>query len=142
MKGIFYQAQDEITGRYVVIDEEENSIWAYLTKPFNEQIDKNCFLGSRVKIEIEEFDFKEIRRKQIPPPMIKEFSTIESYQEGLRESDISVTWGINGNVIIKINRTPFLFFTEDEEKGFCRSISKNGIYGNQWNENKYKEKFK
>ncbi len=141
MEGIFYQNEDEITGRFVVIDEDENSIWAYLTIPFVEQIDKDCFLGSRIKIELEEFDFKEFRRRQIPPPMTKEFSTDESYQAHLREEDISVNWGINGNVIIKINGNPFLLFTEDEEKGFCKSISKSGIYGNQWDEKKYDEKF-
>ncbi|SDF52826.1 hypothetical protein [Cellulophaga baltica] len=74
--------------------------------------------------------------------MTKEFSTDESYQPNLREEDISVNWGINGNAVIRINGNPFLLFSTDEEKGFCKSISKNGMYGNQWDENKYKEEFK
>ena len=142
MKLIFYQNQDEITGRFIIVDEDKNSIWAYLTIPFEEQIDRDCFLASRTKIVIEDFDFRKFRQKQIPPPMIKEFSMEESYQPNLKEEDISVDWGTNGNAIVKINGNPFLLFTENEEKGFCKSISKNGMYGNQWNESKYKEKFK
>lgn len=142
MERIFYQNQDEITGRFVVIDEDENSIWAYLTIPFEEQIDKDCFLGSRIKIEIEEFDFKEFKKKRIPPPMTKEFSTGESHLPNLKEEDVSVNWGKNGDVVIRINGKPFLLFSADEEKGFCKSISKNGMYGNQWNESKYEDKFK
>ena len=142
MEGIFYQNQDETTGRFVVVDEDKNSIWAYLTIPFEEQIDKDCFLGSRARIEVEEFDVKEFGRKQIPPPMIKEFSTDESHQPNLREDDISVNWGINGNAELKIKGTPFLYFVEEEDKGFSKSISKNGIYGNKWDDDKYKEKFK
>lgn len=142
MERIFYQNQDDLTGRFVVVDEDENSMWAYLTIPFEEQIDKDYFLGSRIKIEIEEFDFKEFRKKQIPPPMPKEFSTDKSHQPKLREEDISVNWGTNGDAVIKINGNPFLLFSADEEKGFCKSISKSGIYGNQWDESKYEEKFK
>lgn len=142
METIFYQNQDELTGRFVVIDEYENSIWAYLTIPYEEQIDKDCFLGSRIKIEIENFDLKEYRRKQTPPPMVKEYSTDESLQPNLREEEISVTWGTNGNAVVRINGNPFLLFSENSKKGFCKSISKNGIYGNEWDESKYKEKFK
>ncbi len=141
MDKIFYQNQDDKTGRFVVIDEDENSIWAYLTLPFEDQIVKDCFLGSRVKIGIEKFDLAEFKRKQIPPPMTKEFSTDESCLVNLGEVDISVNWGINGNVVVKIYGNPFLFFVENEEKGFCKSISKNGIYGNQWDDAQYREIF-
>ena len=141
MEEIFYQNQDERTGRFIIVDEEENSIWAYLTFPYEERIDKDCYLGSRIKIEIEEFDIKEFKRKQIPPPMTKKFSTTESHLPNLREEDIQVNWGVNGNVILLIGGNPFLFFTEDEDKGFSKSISNNGNYGNKWTD-KYKEKFK
>lgn len=138
MERIFYQNQDEFTGRFVVVDEDENSIWAYLTFPFEERIDKDCFLGSRRKIEIEELDFKKYKRKQIPPPMTKDFSTKESYLPDLKVEEISVDWRGNGKVVLKINGKPFLYFADDEDKGFSKSISKNGIYGKAWFEEKFK----
>ena len=48
---IFYSEQDEITKRYIVVEEDENSIWVYLTIPNESQIDKDCFLGSRYSTE-------------------------------------------------------------------------------------------
>jgi hypothetical protein len=74
MGTIYYQNQDELTGRFVIVDEDGNSIWAYLTIPFEEQIDKDCFLGSRRRVDIDSFDHSEYRRKQIPLPITNEFS--------------------------------------------------------------------
>lgn len=142
MEKIFFDDQDEITGRFFVIDEDENSIWAYLTFPFEEKIDKDCFLGSRLKITKETFDLARYKKKRIPPPMIEEYSTKDSYMPNLEETDFSIDWGKNGNVVLKINEIPFLFFADDENRGFSKSIAKNGMYGNSWNEDKFREKMK
>jgi hypothetical protein len=83
MEEVFYQNQDELSGRFVIVEEDENSIWAYLTFPYEEKIDKDCFLGSRIKIEVAELDFEEYRKKQIPPPLTKKYSTIESHLPNL-----------------------------------------------------------
>ena len=138
MEEIFYQNQDKITGRFIVIDEIEGSIWAYLTYPYEERIDKDCFLGSRLQVKIDRFNFEEYKEKQLPPPMIKEFSTSKSWLPTLKNEDISIEWR-NGNPIVAIKEVPFLFFVKEEERGFCKSISKNGMYGNKWNEIKYNE---
>lgn len=120
MEEIFYQKKDGITGRFVIVDEDENSIWAFLTFPYEEKIDKDCYLGSRIKIEIDEFNIEEFRSKQIPPPMTKNYSTIESHLPNLKEEDITVIWGTNGNAILKINGNPFLLFADNEDKGFSK----------------------
>ena len=41
-----------------------------------------------------------------------------------------------------INGNPVMFFSDNEDKGFSKSISKNGMYGNKWNQIKYDEIFK
>lgn len=142
MEEVFHQNQDELSGRFVIVEEDENSIWAYLTFPYEEKIDKDCFLGSRIKIEVAELDFEEYRKKQIPPPLTKKYSTIESHLPNLSEEDISVEWRNNGNAILMINGNPVMFFSDNEDKGFSKSISKNGMYGNKWNQIKYDEIFK
>ncbi len=139
---IFYSEQDEITKRYIVIEEDENSIWVYLTIPNESQIDKDCFLGSRYEIKENEFDFEEYKKRQTPPPMTKEFSSKFSFFKEISEKDLKVNWLKNGNVVLKIRGESFLFFHNQIEREFSKSIGKNGIYGNTWNEDKYKEVLK
>jgi hypothetical protein len=141
MEGIFYTIQDELTGRFVVIDEIEGSIWAYLTFPYENRINKDCFLGSRKEIYIEEFNLAKYKEKQSPPPMIKEFSTSKSWLPNLTVDEITIEWE-SENSIVKIKGEPFLYFTKIDKKGFSKAISKNGMYGNKWNQNKYDEIFK
>lgn len=94
MEPIFFEDQDEITGRYLIVEEDENSIWAYLTFPNEIRIEKSCFLCSRNEIKIQKFDFEEFRKKQIPPPMTLDFATAKSHQHELTVDDISVKWGV------------------------------------------------
>ncbi len=71
--------------------------------------------------------------------MIKEFATEFSFLKAINEDAFTIHWFKNGNVLLKIKEEPFLFFHSEEKKGFSKSISKNGNYGNAWNENKYQE---
>ena len=136
---IFYSEQDEITKRYIVIEEDENSIWVYLTIPNESQIDKDCFLGSRYEIKEDISNFKEYKKRQIPLPMTKAFSTEFSFFKEINEDDLTVNWFQNGNVLLTINGNPFLFFHHKAKRGFSKSIKKDGMYGNSWSESKYKE---
>ncbi len=74
----------------------------------------------------------------MPPPMTMEFATDKSHQPELTEEDISVKWMDDGNVVIQVNGVPFLLFTQEEKRGFCKSIAKSGIYGNAWSEEKFR----
>jgi hypothetical protein len=136
---MFYSEQDELTKRYIVVEEDESSIWVYLTMPNGAEIDKDCFLGNRYEVTYEKLDVEEYKNKQISPPTIKDFSTELSWIKGLKENDLSVDWFQDGNILLKIKDEPFLFFHSEDKRGFSKSITKNGMYGNAWNENKYKE---
>jgi hypothetical protein len=133
---VFYSEQDELSKKNIVIEEDENSIWVYLTNPNESKIEKDCFLGSRYKIES---NLDKNKHKQTPPSMIKEFSTEKSFLERISHNDITVNWFQKGNVLIKVKEIPFLFFHYEEIKGFSKSISKDGMFGNTWNEIKYRE---
>ena len=138
MKNIFIDIQDQESKRFIVIEEDKNSIWSYLTFPNEERINKDCFLGSRNEISIDTFNFKNLDTES-PPPITKEYSTTQSHMPDLKQEDVSIEWLSNGNVVLLIKGDLFLFFTKEERKGFSKSVSKNEIYGNKWNEYKYIE---
>ena len=71
--------------------------------------------------------------------MIKKHSTEWSQIKEIKEEDLAAEWFRNGNVLLKIKGNPFLFFHEDEPRGFSKSIKENCQYGNAWNEDKYRE---
>ena len=136
---IFFMNQDQASGRYIAVEENENYIWAYLTFRNEFTIEKDCFLGSREQIELKQINPNNLMNKNAPPPMVKKYSNARSFQPKLKKEDISIDWSNDGNVVLKINEEPFLFFIEGEKKGFSRSIGKNGVYGNAWNEQIYNE---
>ncbi len=136
-KPLFFESQDQFTGRYLIIDEDENSIWAYLTRPNSLEIEKDCFLGSRTKIINDDFDIKAYKDRDRPPPITREYFSENGYLPDLKASNLSVTWFEDGTVLIKINEQPFLVFFDNDKRGFSKSIAKNGSYGNAWGEAKH-----
>ena len=133
---LFFESHDSTSGRYLIVEEQENLIWAYLTFPNRIEIEKDCFLGSRIKVSIDLIDDKGFREKCIPLPITREYSTPEGYMPTLKAEDISVIWGVQGEVFVMANERPFLIFLTDYIKGFSKSIAKNGPYGNTWNDYK------
>jgi hypothetical protein len=129
---LFYSEQDPISLRYLIIEEIDNSIWAYLTFPNSTTIEKDCFLANRIKLD-ESINLKKFSEQGIPPPINDTYATSFSYQPNLGEEDISVEW-INEEVIliVHIKGKPFLYFLADEKNGFAKSIGKDGPYGHRW----------
>lgn len=141
MERIFHQSQDESTGRYLIIEEDKDSIWAYLTFPNDVRIEKDCFMASRKEIITESIEEMGYWDQGAPPPLIKSYSTEESVKQHLEEADISSSWRDNGKVIVSISNQPFLYFLPSEKRGFSKAISKDGMFGNCWNEVKYQQEF-
>jgi hypothetical protein len=73
-----------------------------LAIPNESQIDKDCFLGNRYEIKENNSNFKEYKKRQIPPPMTKAYSTEFSFLKEISEDDLSLNWLQNGNVLLKI----------------------------------------
>ena len=129
---LFFSEQDQLSLRYLVIEEIDNSIWAYLTFPNNTKIEKDCFLANRTKLDGSIY-LEKLSEQGIPPPISDAYATDFSYQPNLEEEDISVEW-INEEVIlmVHIKDKPFLYFLADEKNGFAKSIGKDGPFGHRW----------
>ena len=129
---LFYSTQDPLSLRHLVIEEIDNSIWAYLTFPNGTTIEKDCFLANRTKLN-GSINLEKLYEQGITPPISDTYATEFSYQPNLGEEDISVEW-INEEVIlmVHINDKPFLYFLADEKNGYAKSIGKDGPYGNRW----------
>lgn len=129
---LFYSEQDPLSQRYLVIEEIDNSIWAYLTFPNSTKIEKDCFLANRTRLD-KSVNLEKLSEQGIPPPINDTFATAFSYQPDLEEEDISVEW-INEEVMlmVHIKDKPFLYFLANEKNGFTKSIGKDGPYGHKW----------
>jgi len=124
MDMLFYSDTDEVTGRHIVIEEENQFIWAYLTLPNKLEVAQHCFLGSRMEIKENQFDGEEYKKKKAPPPMIKEFSTKYTNVGRITEDDFFVDWYKNENVLLFINEIPFLFFLLKKTKDIVKQLEK------------------
>ena len=94
---MFITNYNQITGRTLIIEEDENVGWAYITKPFCVEIHTDCWLYNKIdniyRIDISKF-------KNMPPPAPVEV-LINGYvsYNCLDENSLSVHWSECGNVV-------------------------------------------
>ena len=129
---LFFSEQDPLSLRYLVIEEIDNSIWAYLTFPNSTKIEKDCFLANRTKLD-GSINLEKLFEQGITPPISDTYATALSYQPNLKEEDITMEW-INKEILVMIHikGEPFLYFLADEKNGYAKSIGKDGPYGHPW----------
>ncbi len=141
-KELFFESHNEVSSRFLIIEEANDSIWAYLTFPNSTEIQKVCFLLSRVQVTKNEVDTEAFRVEGSAPPITIPFSTPFSQLPSLQIDDISAFWVESEDVLVSIEGNPFLFFIpDDSSRGFSKSISKDSFYGNAWDEGRFQECF-
>lgn len=94
---MFITNYNQITGRTLIIEEDENVGWAYITKPFCAEIHTDCWLYNKIdnihRIDISKF-------KNMPPPAPVEV-LIDGYvpYNSLDENSLSFHWSECGNIV-------------------------------------------
>ncbi len=66
---VFLTDYNESSGRYLIIDEDRFTGWAYLTKPFSKEIDIDCWLYNKIKV----IDTDITKYKNTPPPIPEKY---------------------------------------------------------------------
>lgn len=130
---IFCEYYDGKSKRNLIIEEENNTVWAYLTHEGTVVLAKDCFFFSRKEVESKIADWEYYSRNKIAPPITKEFASSEAHLPHVICEMITVNWNDEA-VLVKINELPFLIFQFNEGLGYSKSIKKSGVYGNAWNE--------
>lgn len=67
---LFLTDYNEVSHRTIIVDEDERTGWAYLTKPYTQSIDMDCWLYNKINAPN---DYKIMSPQELPPPVPQKF---------------------------------------------------------------------
>lgn len=113
----------------VIVENNEFSVWAYMVNS-DGKIINDAFVCSPI-IPEENLDEDYIKLGN-PPKLCTEYATQSAYYPLVSEMDISVKFSDNGDCCIFLKNEPIAAIYLKESRGFSKSISKVGGFGNPW----------
>ncbi|WP_299211054.1 hypothetical protein [uncultured Aquimarina sp.] len=128
--GIFITSTDPISGRTLMIEEDEYSVWVYVLNPDKQGIDFDGFLCSVVDPESITISPKEATKNGNAPPLTTNFANKYSYIKNLRSKDIKVYWKQN-RIEIKLKKETYLIMDLDSKTSYSKALSTDCYYGNK-----------
>ncbi|MDH7446978.1 hypothetical protein [Aquimarina sp. 2201CG14-23] len=126
---IFITSTDPISGRTLMIEEDEYSVWVYLLNPDMQGIDFDGFLCSVVDPESITISPKEATKNGNSPPLTAAFSNKYSYIKDLKPKDIKVSWKQN-RIEIKLKKEMYLIMDLKSKTSYSKALSEDCYYGN------------
>ncbi|WP_108803583.1 hypothetical protein [Aquimarina sp. Aq107] len=127
--GIFITSTDPISGRTLMIEEDEYSIWVYVLNPDKQGIDFDGFLCSVVDPESITLSPKEATKNGNAPPLTIDYANKYSYIKNLKSNDIKVYWKYN-RIEIKLKKETYLIMDLENKTSYSKALSKDCYYGN------------
>jgi len=126
---IFITSTDPISGRTLMIEEDEYSVWVYVLNPDMQGIDFDGFLCSVVDPQSIILTPKEATKNGNAPPLTSNFANEHSYIENLKSKDIKVYWK-QDRIEIKLKKETYLIMDLTTKTSYSKALSKDGYYGN------------
>lgn len=127
--GIFITSTDPISGRTLMIEEDEYSIWVYVLNADKQGIDFDGFLCSVVDPESITISPKEATKNGNAPPLTTTFANKYSYIKNLKSKDIKIYWKQN-RIEIKLKKEMYLIMDLASKTSYSKALSKDCYYGN------------
>ncbi|WP_299314097.1 hypothetical protein [uncultured Aquimarina sp.] len=128
--GIFITSTDPISGRTLMIEEDEYSVWVYVLNLDKQGIDFDGFLCSVVDPESITISPKEATKNGNSPPLTTNFANKHSYIKNLKSKDIQVHWKQN-RIEIKLKKEIYLIMDLDSKISYSKALSTDCYYGNK-----------
>ncbi|AXT60607.1 hypothetical protein D1816_09665 [Aquimarina sp. AD10] len=130
---LFFAATDPISGRILMIEEDDYSIWGYMLSPDKEEIDFDGFLCTVVTPSKQKNDLKKISKHRNPLPA--QFANSYSYIKNLKRKDIRIHWKEKCAAILVRNKVQ-LVMNMDTKTSYSKGLSTDCLYGKTLEEGK------
>ncbi len=125
---IFLTATNTITGRTLIIEEDNYSIWVSMLSPDNERIDFEgylCAVANPKSLNTELLNNTK-NKKEVPLPA--SLANQYSYIKNLKKENIEISWQCE-QVNILINNSVYLIMDMYTKESFSKGLAKDSIYG-------------
>lgn len=125
---IFITSTDFESSRTLLIEEDENSVWAYLLKPNKEGIDFDGFICAVKNPKAIQAGVVETTKNGSAPALTSAFANKYSFIKKLRKQDIKIVWN-DTSVSVCIKDDVYLVMNLNTKMSYSKGISKSGPYG-------------
>ena len=132
--GLLVSFRSEVSGRTVVISDEGDSVWGYLTRVATLQPDRDCWLFNKPAAPSTP-DISEYRRVRRPPPVPARMIDPAGVRDVPNVDRWSVRWSPTGeSVAIALEGVEIGVMTIAERSGMSRYLAEPGPWGRPWDE--------
>ena len=132
MPNFTFQYFNDEANLSLVIENNGESIWAYLLNETNEML-KDAFLLSPIE-PLDMFDQDSVGNGN-PPTLIKKYATQAAYQPNALEADFSVVWSSScDSVLINFKKLALAAIYSDKKYGYSKSLQTSGGFGEPWSQ--------
>lgn len=126
---IFMTSTDSISGRTLMIEEDDYSVWVYILKPNMEGVDFDGFLCAIVDPQFLKIDPREATKNGNATPLTSNYSNQYSYIRDISSKDINVYWK-QDSIEIKLKKETYLIMDLKTKVSYSKALSRDCYYGN------------
>lgn len=126
---VLYESYNSERGKIVLLDNDENSIWAFILDGETQEIEFDGFVCSLTEPFANETDVEKILEAGGAPAITKEFASEFALQPDALTKEFAAEWQDDGYVFIYLDGELVLVMDLEEEVSFSKSIAENGPYG-------------
>jgi hypothetical protein len=132
--GLLVSFRSEVSGRTVVISDEGDSVWGYLTQVATLQPNRDCWLFNKPAAPSTP-DIGEYRRVRRPPPVPARMIGPAGVRDVPGVDRWSVRWSATGeSVAIALDDVEIGVMAIAERSGMSRYLVEPGPWGSPWDE--------
>jgi hypothetical protein len=136
MAELLIKSQNSVSGRSAVVEDNGRSCWLYLTETSGEGIAKDAFVYSPIE-PVEKLNIEEIKNGEAPV-ITNSFASDTAVLTNPDESLLAIVWSSDGHsVSVNYANKPLAFIQGIKLGSYSKSLSKDGAFGQQWNQKEY-----
>ena len=140
-EGLFLSSYNEVSERYAILDEFDESGMLYLTEPQTQKPERDAVAYIQYA-PVSKETWKQKMRSGEPPQLPLGLVSKTAVIEKTVEQDFSFQWSADGNSVALLYRTaPIAFVTKSEKYGFSKAVVSDSPVVSVWSSEKFSELF-
>ena len=129
-----------VSARSVILEDNGNSAWLYLTLKSGEGIEKDAFAYSPIE-PIEELNKEELAKGN-PPTLYRKIASEYAVINSAKETDFYFKWSTDGeSIAVLYKNKPIAMIHKEHKRGFSNALTQASSFGEPWNQKVYSSEF-
>lgn len=125
---LFIESNDDASGKTLIVEEDQYSIWAYILTDQKDGIDFDGFLCSRIDPMKHKIDPISVTDQGGAPPIFPPYSNEFSFVAEVNRKDVEIRWG-RTQVEVYLKGVKYLVMDFENKKSYSKAIGKDGPFG-------------